>query len=98
MKDPEPHNLFNLESLEPRIMLSGDPLLGAVDLSAPDEQEDLIKNDSEVPPAEEIFLNQEIQTSANFLTNPDEYQPSNSLDDIFAGLDEDDTLVIDDVD
>ena len=85
MKDPEPHNIFNLESLEPRIMLSGDPLLGAVDFSAPDEQEDLFKNDSEAPAAEEIFLTQESQTSEKFPADSDQYQPSNSLEDIFAG-------------
>ncbi|MFC1859817.1 LEPR-XLL domain-containing protein, partial [Thermodesulfobacteriota bacterium] len=95
MKEPDLHNLFNLESLEPRIMLSGDPLLGAINISAPDEQEDFLRNDQEDPPAEEIFFSQESQISETFPADSEEYQPSNKLEDIFTGLDENDSLIVD---
>ncbi|MFC1857299.1 DUF4347 domain-containing protein [Thermodesulfobacteriota bacterium] len=98
MKEPNPHNLFTLEGLEPRILLSGDPLLGSIDISSPDEQEDFPRNDQETPSAEEIFFNEESQTAEKFPTDSDEYQPSNNLEDIFAGLEENDSLAIDDED
>ncbi len=45
MKRSEPQNLFELESLEPRILLSADPLLGAVHAGAPDDLDPLLEND-----------------------------------------------------
>ncbi|MFC1869156.1 LEPR-XLL domain-containing protein, partial [Thermodesulfobacteriota bacterium] len=54
MKRSQPPNPFELENLEPRILLSGDPLVGMVDAIAPDEPDSLDLG-LEIPPVEENF-------------------------------------------
>ena len=76
-------NLFRLEGLEPRIMLSADPLLGAlaVELDRPEVPFDAICDDF---PSEVIDISSDISTQGD--VSPDAYDPSEGLDDILGGL------------
>ena len=56
MKRSEPRNLFELESLEERILLSGEGLVSSLPGAAPDELEPLFDPDSLLPPLEEVLL------------------------------------------
>lgn len=59
MSRPEPQNLFELEGIEQRILLSGDPLLGALYISAPDELDPAVDIGIEPLPVEESLVSGE---------------------------------------
>ena len=86
----EPQNLFQLEGLEPRILLSVDSPLGAMQVGAPDELDPLFDSDSHIPPAEEVLLSHEGDTQEPSSSHSDSYDPAEQLDDIFSGLEEED--------
>ena len=56
MKQSQPQNLFELEGLEQRILLSGYPFLGALSTEILDEPDSLFDTDSGVSSVEEIQL------------------------------------------
>ena len=85
MKRSAPPNLFELENLEPRILLSGDPLLGAVQIGAPGELDPLSDNDQFNTPAEEIKISDEDLPSESPTRVISDYNPSQELENIFSG-------------
>ena len=94
MKRPGPNNRFELESLEPRILLSVDGSLASpCDLS--DECESEFDTDL-LPQIDEIALGDEDRLEENSYQNQTTYDPSQSIDDIFAGLGEDHLIEDDD--
>ena len=84
------HNPFELESLEERILLSADSLLGGLAGAAPDNLDPLFDMDLRLPPLEEVPLleNTHLQESTPYDSEP--YDPCQKLDDIFSGLLEED--------
>ena len=88
MKRSGPHNRFKLENLEPRILLSADTAVASpCDLL--DECESDLGTDL-LPQIDEVALGDEDRLDQNSYQNQTTYDPSQSLDDIFAGLDEND--------
>ena len=81
MKRIRPQNPFELENLEPRILLSSDSLVGAVHATAL-EKFDPLDMGQEIPPIEEIAYSQE--TSNQTYQQPIQYDPSQNVADIFA--------------
>ncbi|MCD6137516.1 MAG: LEPR-XLL domain-containing protein, partial [Deltaproteobacteria bacterium] len=97
MKRSQLPNLFELESLEERIMLSGDPLFGAIHVVAPDQLDRLFDAAPEAPGVEEVLISGEDTSQDQSAHQPSEYDPAKNLDDIFSGLtDEDDSARSDD--
>ncbi|MBW1860844.1 MAG: LEPR-XLL domain-containing protein, partial [Deltaproteobacteria bacterium] len=92
MKRSQPPNPFELENLEPRILLSGDPLVGIVDSIAPDEL-DSPDTGLEIPPLEEKLNSGEDDSQNPTYQQSLQYDPSQNLTDIFSGLDEEDPPV-----
>jgi hypothetical protein len=88
VKRSEPRNLFELESLEERILLSGEGLVSSLPGAAPDELEPLFDPDSLLPPLEEVLLADSYCTEENCSHHSEPYDPSQNLDDIFSGLTE----------
>jgi hypothetical protein len=86
MKRRRPQNPFELENLEPRILLSSDSLAGAVHATAPEEFNPLDIG-LEIPPIEEIAHSQETSNQTTY-QQPIQYDPSQNVADIFAGLTE----------
>ncbi len=77
-------NLFNLENLEPRIMLSADPLFGLLQTLAPDASDALSTPDSQPILAEEIQI-----TMAELPDKGDAPDSTASFSEIFSGMDTD---------
>jgi hypothetical protein len=88
LKRSEPKNLFELENLEQRILLSGDSLVGAMPGAAPDELEPLFDPDSVLPPVEEVLLTDDHCQEENCSLQSDPYDPSEQVDNIFSGVTE----------
>ena len=86
MKQSEPQNLFELEGLEQRILLSGDLFLGAISAGLPDEPDPLFDADSGLPSVEEVQLSDHDCLQNTSPQGSDPYNPSDELVDIFAGL------------
>ncbi|MFC1535318.1 LEPR-XLL domain-containing protein, partial [Thermodesulfobacteriota bacterium] len=91
MKRSQIPNPFELENLEPRIMLSGDPLVGMVDSIAPDEL-DSLDTGLEIPPLEENLNSGEDDSQNPAYKQSLQYNPSQNLAGIFSGLTEEDPL------
>ena len=88
MKRSGPHNRFELENLEPRILLSADTA-AALPCDLTDECESDLGTDL-LPHIDEVAIGDEDRLEENSYQNQTTYDPSQSLDDIFAGLGEDD--------
>ena len=90
MKRSEPPNLFELEMLEERILLSADSLLGGLPQAAPDDVNPLFDSNPALPPLEEVLLSEGTcqQQSSSYAS--DSYDPAQNLEDIFSGLTEED--------
>ncbi|MBE9581879.1 MAG: LEPR-XLL domain-containing protein, partial [Proteobacteria bacterium] len=84
-------NLFKLEGLEQRILLSADPLFGGAVIWASDEL-DLADADLEAVSQEEVFLSEEGSPPDLSSQEASSYNPSESLEDIFYGLTEEDVI------
>ena len=87
-KEPTAKNLFVLENLEPRIMLSADPVLGVAGAGIAGDLENSIQNElSEKPVIDVVLAGEDIQTERQ---NQEiaSYDPSAELDDIFSSLPE----------
>jgi len=84
LKRSSPHNRFELENLEPRILLSADAAL-ASPCDLPDECESDFSTDL-LPQIDEVALGDEDRLEENSYQNQTTYDPSQSIDDIFAGL------------
>ncbi|MFC1891596.1 LEPR-XLL domain-containing protein, partial [Thermodesulfobacteriota bacterium] len=97
MKRFQPPNPFELENLEPRILLSGDPLVGMVDAIAPDEPDSLDLG-LEIPPLEEYLNSGDDKLQDPAYQQSLQYDPSQNLTDIFSGLDDEDPPVDQDED
>ena len=54
MKQSQPQNLFELEGLEQRILLSGDPLPGIVLAGLPEEPDSMFDTDPGLSPVEDV--------------------------------------------
>ncbi|RKX24663.1 MAG: hypothetical protein DRP45_07730, partial [Candidatus Zixiibacteriota bacterium] len=76
MKRSQLPNLFELESLEERIMLSGDPLFGAIHVVAPDQLDRLFDAAPEAPGLEEVLISGENTSQDQSAHQPSEYDPS----------------------
>jgi len=87
LKKSDPHNWFKLENLEPRILLSADTALAASAIDLPKETESGL--DLGLLPLDEVALGDEDRLKDNPYQNQSTYDPSLALDDIFAGLAED---------
>ena len=92
MKRSQPPNQFELETLEPRILLSGDLLVGLANTIAPDKMEpfDL---DLGTSPLNETLIQGEIDSQNTPYSHDLQYDPSRNIVDIFSGLDEIDPVV-----
>ncbi|MFC1869575.1 LEPR-XLL domain-containing protein, partial [Thermodesulfobacteriota bacterium] len=97
MKRSQPPNPFELENLESRILLSGDPLVGMVDSIVPDEP-DSLDTGLEIPPLEENFNSGENDSQNPIYQQSLQYDPSQNLTGLFSGLDEEDPPVDQDED
>ena len=86
MGQSEPRNLFELESLEPRILLSSDPLVGAVHISATDEVDHPFDPQLQDAPLEALMMSEADIPSEDPAYVPSGYDPFQELDDIFGGL------------
>jgi len=94
LKRSGPHNRFELESLEPRILLSADAAL-ASPCDLPDECESDFGIDL-LPQIDEVAIGDEDRLEENSYQNQTTYDPSQSIDDIFAGLTEQNLIEGDD--
>ena len=94
MKRSEPPNIFELENLEPRIMLSGDILTGAVVESVVSARPDSLETGTDQPPIEEIlYPSSDVSPDTNF-QNSSQYDPfqNEELAGIYSGLAEEDPI------
>ncbi len=89
MKRSQPPNPFELENLEQRVMLSGDPLVGGLQAIAPDEL-DPFAGHVETPPLEESLISGDDTSQDPTPQKSTPYDPSQNLSDIFSGLTEED--------
>jgi len=87
-----------MESLEPRILLSGDPLFGAVQMDAPEEIEFLRERESTVSIAREVVVTEDDFIYDKSNRESLEYDPSENLGDIFSGLEEEDLETLSEAD
>jgi len=87
VKRSGPHNRFKLENLEPRILLSADTAAASLPGALPDELDSEL--DSGLMPRDEVAIDHEARLRGNPFQNQTAYDPSQSIDDIFAGLSED---------
>ena len=90
MKRSAPHNPFELESLEERILLSADSLLGGLAGAAPDNLDPFFDIDLGLPPLVEVPLSENTHLQESTPYDSESYDPSQKLDDIFSGLLEED--------
>ena len=81
------HKRYELENLEPRILLSGDPLVGAVAALAPGDPD---SEESALASTEEVLGSEESNVYDPPSADSESYDPSEPLDDIFSGLTGDD--------
>ena len=77
------HKRYELENLEPRILLSGDPLVGALASLAPGGPE---SEESALTSLEEVLASEESNAYSPSSSDSASYDPAASLDDIFSGL------------
>ncbi|MCM2264708.1 MAG: LEPR-XLL domain-containing protein, partial [Desulfuromonadales bacterium] len=88
MKLSRHQNIFDLENLEPRILLSGEGLL---DPTAPDGSDSPLTTFDSLsaasPPAEEVVLSQDESRQNLANQEPIEYNPAEQIGDLFAGID-----------
>ncbi len=84
MKRSEPPNPFELEQLEERILLSGDPLSGSVQAIAPAAL-DSFAMDPAVPPIEETSVSGDNVSPHAPARSALQYNPSENTADIFSG-------------
>jgi hypothetical protein len=94
LKRSGPHNRFELENLEPRILLSADAVLVSP-FDLPDECESDFGIDL-LPQIDEVVIGDEDRLKENSYQNQTTYDPSQSIDDIFAGLTEENLIGGDD--
>jgi len=95
MKQSEPQNLFELEGLEQRILLSGDPLPGVILAGLPEEPDPLFDTDPGFSSVEEVQLSDPDYLQETSPQDSDLYNPSDEIVDIFAGMsDEDDQTAV----
>ena len=73
---------YELENLEPRLLLSGDPLIGALAAIAPGDPEE---DGPGLSALEEVLTPDQTRLEASS-ANPDSYNPEDSIDDIFGGM------------
>ena len=92
MRKSDPPNMFELESLEQRILLSGDPLFGAYATGVPDELDTLSEALEGLPAVEEIRVSDSDVLSDSTSSDSTEYDPSHDLNDLFGGLADQDLL------
>ena len=88
MKQSQPQNLFELEGLEQRILLSGDPLPGIVLAGLPEEPDSMFDTDPGLSPVEDVQLSDHDYLQETSSQDSDSYDPSDEIVDIFAGLTE----------
>ena len=85
MKYSKPHKSFELESLEPRILLSGEGLIEAAALDSSDPSlasfENLFAASSQT---EEILIPLEESQQNYSSQNDGSYDPANRIDDLFS--------------
>jgi len=93
VKRSQPPNLFELEGLEQRILLSGDALSGAACPIAPEEA-DLFTTGSDAPPLEEPSAPAAQTTEGETHHDKMVYDPSQQLDGLFSGLSEEDPFSV----
>ncbi|MBW2623244.1 MAG: LEPR-XLL domain-containing protein, partial [Deltaproteobacteria bacterium] len=88
MKRSEPPNTFELENLEPRIMLSGDPLTGAVADSIITGKPDPFETGQDQPPIEEILYPVSDALQDTPYQESSQYDPykKKNLTGIYSGL------------
>ena len=79
MGKPDPQNKFQLESLEPRLLLSGDPLWGMAPLEQ-DAAPDLFENDGGMVSALEVSITE------SFLDQDQKTDPSNDSLEPLKGM------------
>ena len=90
MKRSGPHNRFELENLEPRILLSADAAVASPCDLLDDCESDL--GTDLLPQIDEVALGDEDRLEENSYQNQTTYDPSQSIDDIFAGLTEENLI------
>ncbi len=87
LKRQRPHKRYEIENLEPRILLSGDPLVGALASIAPGDPD---SEESSYTTLEEVLASEESNAYDPPSADSESYDPAESLDDIFSGLTVDD--------
>ena len=83
MNRKRPHKRFELENLEPRILLSGDPLVGAIASLAPADPD---SEQSPLSTLEEVLTSEETDAYDSPSADSESDDPGAPLDDIFSGL------------
>ncbi|MCP4626347.1 MAG: DUF4347 domain-containing protein, partial [bacterium] len=86
MKRPVVHNRFELENLEPRILLSADPGPGSMAGVLSDDLGPDLDTLLQRPAVAEVMTGAEAHFQENFQQISVPYDPSRKLDDIFSGL------------
>ncbi|MBN2061049.1 MAG: LEPR-XLL domain-containing protein, partial [Deltaproteobacteria bacterium] len=89
MKRSQSPNPFELENLEPRVLLSGDPILG-IGVAAVSDEPDFLDTGLDKPPIEESLKPDQTGLQNTLEQQSTIYDPSQNLTDIFAGLSEED--------
>ncbi|RLC09289.1 MAG: hypothetical protein DRH43_08545, partial [Deltaproteobacteria bacterium] len=89
----EPENIFQLEGLEERIMLSGDSLFGAAPVAAAEQLEPRFDPLAEELPVEEVQVSGEDLPQDQTAQGSSAYNPAQDLTDIFSGLNEEELNV-----
>ena len=87
-KEPTAKNLFVLENLEPRIMLSADPVLGVAGAGIAGDLENSIQNELSEKPVIDVVLAGEDMHTERRNQEIGSYDPAAELDDIFSSLPE----------
>ena len=90
MKRSEPKNLFDLENLEQRILLSADSVLGGLPGAGPVQSDPLFDLVPALPPAQEVLLAEDTQLQESSTYDSEPYDPFQQVEDIFSGLTEED--------
>ncbi|MFC1857690.1 beta strand repeat-containing protein, partial [Thermodesulfobacteriota bacterium] len=80
---------FDLQPLEQRIMLSADPVVGVVPGCVPDDLDGIWEIVPESPPVEEV-ISYDDPSDRNQSFQEVSYDPSENIEDLFSGLDEQD--------
>jgi len=85
-----PPNRFELENLEQRILLSADTALTSLSGALTEEGDSDL--DIGLLPRDEVMIGHEVRLEESSYQNHTAYDPSQSVDDIFAGLDEENLI------